>query len=100
MPYQSTDPDTAPAKPKVKGDVVEFRPPSEFHAPDPAEPGEPFQLVCEFAVRPDGRLCLVMLGDTPMPQPKDKGKPEKAPDYRDMSKSIIGGMGIGSDMSA
>lgn len=95
MAYNDDDGDEGQEemRPQFRGEPVEFRPPGDFHIPDPAEPGKPFELVCQFEAKPDGSLCLVMLGDVPIPKPKYKNAPaEKAPDYREYSKGIMDGM--------
>ena len=77
-----------------------FTPPKGFTVPE--HEGDKFDLVCTFEVE-DDELCLVMLGDTPMPgyENKEKDKKEEGvlkeskPSYGDFASSMIGGMGGG-----
>jgi hypothetical protein len=71
---------------------VEFYPPDGF-APPEVEDGK-FDLVCTFESRPDGSLCLTMLGDTPMPGYEGKGENGK-PSYSKYTQDMQSALGEG-----
>lgn len=74
---------------------VEFTPPKEFHLPETAMKDGEFELVCGFHVKPDGKLCLVKLGDHKMPGydgEEGKDESEHRPDYGEMTRGIQEGM--------
>jgi len=64
---------------------VEFTPPSGV-VPEGTKSGEEFDLVCTFRVKPDGDVCLVMMGDTKMPgyAEREKGKPSYKSEHDEM----------------
>lgn len=74
-----------------KGDYVEFVPPKGWMPPESSgdDSGE-FDLVCTFKVKPGPKLCMTKLGDTPMPERKEK---DKAPDYKQYGQSIVSATG-------
>lgn len=67
---------------------VEFPVPRGFQTPEGMQKGSRFDAVCTFEVK-DGTLCMVMLGETPMPG-YDKGGEQNhpKPDYGEYSKSM------------
>ena len=85
----------APAKESKKPEPVEFETPTGFKAPEPSDSGKEgeFDLVCTFKAYDEGKcLRLVKLGDMELPDEaskEKKGGREKAPDYSEMSQSIV-----------
>jgi len=75
---------------------VEFAPPEEFHLPESALKDGSFELVCEFRVKPDGKICLTKLGDQNMPGYDSNGEAddEHRPDYGNMTRGIQEGMNM------
>jgi len=66
---------------------IEFTPPKGV-VPEGTKAGEEFDAVCTFRVKPDGDVCLVMLGDEKMPGygERDRGKPS----YKDEHEAMLG----------
>lgn len=47
---------------------VEFKPPAGFAVPEGSnESGQEFEAMATFRVKANGQLCLVAIGDNPMP---------------------------------
>ena len=75
------------------GPKVTFRLPPEFTPPEGIQPGDTFDVVCTLKPEgPRGEVCIVMVGDTPMPGYKegkekyDEGKPDYGEYARGMPK--------------
>ena len=66
---------------------VEFKPPTGFMAPEGTKPGDEFDLVCSFRLKPNGDICLVELGDIEMPGYSDSEDDSK-PSYGEYAKSM------------
>lgn len=102
MPYEHES-ETAERQEHSKSDRVEFRPPKDFTVPEGTEAKGEFDLVCSFRVKPDGMICLTMLGDTKMPG--YDGKEEEAeetksrPDYKQYAQSMTDEMGAPNPQS-
>lgn len=77
---------------KEHGGRVEFRPPKGFAMPEGTEEKGEFDLVCTFRVKPDGMLCLTMLGDTKMPgydgKEESTEETKTRPDYKEYAQSM------------
>jgi hypothetical protein len=62
---------------------VEFPLPAGAALPEDAS--KPFDMVCTFEAKPDGKMiCMTKFGDAPMPgysDDKNEQKPEAKPDY-------------------
>jgi len=72
---------------------IEFTAPEGFVAPEGAEGGEPFDMVCTLKVKPDGKtICITKLGDMDLPYDDEKsgGYEEERPDYRSMAQNVVG----------
>jgi|SRR5690348_2372437 len=76
---------------------VEFTPPKEFTLPETAMQSGEFDLVCSFHVKPDGKICLVKLGETKMPgydKEEREEENEHRPDYGELTRGIQEGMNM------
>lgn len=75
----------------MKTKRVEFALPDNFSVPEGMTAGEDFDVVCTLRLKPDGSVCLVMLGDTQMPGYNDvKGVSNDRPDYSGAAKQMAG----------
>lgn len=92
-----------PGKGDSKMDYVEFTPPSDFKMPATTSENKEFDVVCTFRPKEGGKLCMVKLGQTAMPEPPEEKKEEKTeksaeetgemkPDYSKMANSIVSGV--------
>lgn len=79
----------------MKSNPVEFMPPAGV-VPETTSPGDEFDLVTTYRLKPDGKVCLVKAGDVDMPGygDKDKGM-AKAPDYSNMAEGMRSAMASG-----
>lgn len=60
------------------GKKVEFHPPDEVKAQiGEVPPGSRLELMCNFAVKDDGRWCITSIEGVPMPGYDGEGNPEK-----------------------
>lgn len=79
---------------KTEGSELKFHPPKGYVPPEMPEGGKKFDEVCTFEVEEDGRLCLTMLGKTPLKgYEKNEEKKESKPDYSEYSKPMMGALG-------
>ena len=77
---------------------VEITPPKGFTPPE-VKDGR-FDIVDTWQVKPDGKICLVRLGDTEMPgydgKESDKSAEHK-PDYSELTGPMMAAMGGGGE---
>lgn len=71
---------------------IEFTPPAGV-VPEGTKAGEEFDLVSTFRVKPDGNICLVMIGDTKLPGYSDNDKSKGKPSYADEHEAMMGSGG-------
>lgn len=70
-------------------------PPKGFVPPEGTAPGKPFDLVCTFVTKEDGRLEMTKLGNSDMStQPP---APETKPDYSEYANGIMSEVGQESE---
>lgn len=53
---------------------IEFKPPKGFMLPEGTAGGDEFDSLCRFRLKSNGAVCMIMMGDTPMPGYGDKDK--------------------------
>lgn len=71
---------------------IEFNPPSGI-VPEGTKSGGEFDLVCTFRVKPNGDVCLVMMGDEKMPGYAETGGDKGKPSYSDEHEAMMGSGG-------
>jgi|KBSSwiStaDraftv2_1062776.scaffolds.fasta_scaffold310264_2 hypothetical protein len=71
---------------------VEFKPPAGV-VPEGTKAGEEWDAVCTFRVKPNGDVCLVMLGDEKMPGYTEKGGDKGRASYKDEHEAMLGSGG-------
>ncbi len=71
---------------------IEFDAPPGI-VPEGTKSGDEFDLVCTFRVKPDGDVCLVMMGDEKMPGYTTKGGDKGKPSYSDEHEAMMGSGG-------
>lgn len=71
---------------------IEFKPPPEYKAPEGKQSGDEFEDVATFKIKPDGTLCLTMIGDIEMPgyDNKAEDKVESRPDSTEFVQRMTG----------
>ncbi len=80
---------------------VEFPAPKGFVPPETDDPDGDWDMVSTYRTdRETGKICLVKLGDTPMPSYDEGSKPESKPGYDGMAKDMMSQQIAGSDESA
>lgn len=72
----------------MRAKPVEFQIPDGFTLPEGTQPGEDFDAVCSFRVKPNGTVCLTMLGDVKMPGYDSKESSGK-PRYDEYSRGMM-----------
>ncbi len=72
----------------MKSKRVEFSLPEGFQIPEGLTTGEEFDAVSTYRLKPDGTVCLVMLGDVKMPGYDDKAKDDR-PSYQTAAKDMM-----------
>ena len=83
--------------PKTLTKPLEFHPPKGFEPPaaDSQKDGK-WEMTCTFETLPDGKIRMVMLGDTELPtDSKHENKP-KPPTYDAMAQKMMAPMGAGA----
>ena len=68
---------------------IEFKPPKEYHAPEGKGDGDEFEELVKFKIKKDGSLCLVEIGEVPMPGYKDDEGEDKPPDSRGYVQNMM-----------
>lgn len=76
---------------------IEFPAPQGFSIPSGSEPGKPFDVVCSFEVKEDGKtLCMTKIGESDAPgygANADKGESDDGkPDYKPMASKMVNEM--------
>jgi hypothetical protein len=54
---------------------VEFKPPKGWMPPEGMSSGDTFDQLCSFRMKANGDICLIAIGETPMPGYGDKPAP-------------------------
>jgi hypothetical protein len=57
----------------MKAKLVEFTPPKGFMVPEGKMAGDTIELMAEFQLKPNGKICLVSIEGNDMPGYKDDG---------------------------
>lgn len=70
----------------TKPKAIEFDAPKDFRLPEGKQSGDEFSLVCDFKMKPNGKLCLVKLGDQELDYAEDAG--EKRGDYKELTAKM------------
>lgn len=85
---------TKPAKTLSK--PVEFHPPKGFEPPaaDDQKDGK-WEMTCTFKTLPDGKIRMVMLGDTELPAEEKRKSTPKPPTYDALASRMMQPMGGG-----
>lgn len=72
----------------MQGKLVEFKPPAGFVLPEGTGAEGEFDLVSTFRMKPNGNICLVMMGDHKMPGYSDSGAKNKE-GYGEYAKGMM-----------
>lgn len=98
MPYSNPNSNDSPSDPPEREserhtDYVEITPPKGFVVPEGEE--DEFEQVDTWRKKPDGTICLVKLGDTPMPQLDEDEKLESSAKHQPPPSmdSYVSGLG-------
>ncbi len=76
--------------------LVEFMPPKDWAPPETT--GEEFDQVCTFRKKPDGQICLIMLGDTKMAGYDKNEAPHDESAENPNHRSYAKDMGLGESL--
>lgn len=69
---------------------VEFRPPAGFAVPEGStEAGQEFESMAKFRVKANGQLCLIAIGDHPMPGYGNKDYMRGMRDMREDGNEVV-----------
>lgn len=90
-----------PAFYQMENHKIEFVTPEGLTLPEGTQPGDKVELMAEFQVKPDGRMCIVSIegaampgyGKMDMPEKKEMGKdmePESGEGFMDRYNSYKG----------
>jgi hypothetical protein len=58
---------------------IEFKIPGAFQIPEGVAAGQDFEAMATFQVKKGGRLCLLAVGEHPLPGYEDEGQPSGPP---------------------